>query len=99
MPSGQWRLPLGSSLLSHRSLLRKERLEQCAAVGGEHTSDDSAAMVQARIVGDRIERMTCSGLRVSGRVDHAGYARLHDGPRAHWAGLESDVERAIDQPP
>lgn len=56
-------------------------------------------MVEAFVGGDFKEGMTSAGLGVGGRVYDTRHASLHNGPGAHGAGFECDVERAIDEPP
>ena len=52
---------------------------------------DLEAMIEAKVLADRIERAEGSGAGVVAAVDHPVDAGVDEGSRAHRAGLEGDV--------
>ena len=56
-------------------------------------------MVEARVVGHLIQAADRTGLRVGGSEHHPPDPAVHDGPGAHGARLEGDVEVAVVEAP
>jgi len=56
-------------------------------------------MIQSRVGAELIERPHSAGFRIIAPIDQPWDAGVHDCPGTHRAGLERDVEGAIQQPP
>jgi hypothetical protein len=77
----------------------EEVAEHGAALVGEHAVLYLHAVVEARVVAQREQAAGGAGLGVGGAVDEAGDAGVDEGPGAHRARLEGDVEGgAVDSP-
>src|SRR4051812_14101656 len=73
--------------------------EQPRAAGGEHAAGHLRAVVEARL-GQHVEDAAGgAGLGVGAAVDDTRHAREDDRARAHRAGLERDVQGAVENPP
>ena len=83
------------SLLSLGSLFGKKLLQDRFAIRLQDSAEDSGSVVQSRVVCDLEQRMAGSGFGIGCAVDHGGNSSQHNCSRAHRAGFQSDVDRAV----
>src|SRR5690606_41594090 len=79
--------------------LAEEALQQFARLITQHASIKLRAVIQAGILYQIEQCSTSPGLGVTCAVHHALHAPVDDRARAHGAGLERDIQRALVQPP
>ena len=60
---------------------------------------DVHPMIQPGVVQQVVQGMHGAGLRIDRAIDENGNAGLEDGPGAHRARFQRDVERAAIEPP
>lgn len=96
------RLTLGdlrSLLLPLGPLVGEELLQHQLAVRFHHSPENLAAVVEAVVIRDRVERVASAPLGISRPVDHRWEAGLDDCTRTHGAGFQRDIQRAVEQSP
>lgn len=79
--------------------LTKEALQQIATRWLQYVADDSGAMIEAGLLQQIHQRAGASCFGIGGTVYDQRDSGLYDGPRAHRAWFEGDIEPTVQQPP
>ena len=75
----------------------EEGLQDGGAVGGENPGSDFDLMVEPRVGEDFETGADCAAFGVVCPIDEAGHAGLDNGPGAHTAGFDCDIESGISK--
>src|SRR5262245_57663773 len=87
------------SFLAELTLGGEKTGQDGGAALGQDTADDLGAMIQARIAGNLIQRMTGPRLGIGTTVNDERNARLDNGPGTHRTRFEGDIKNGPFEPP